>query len=101
MKLKDIRVAVLAADGFEQVEVTGPRKALEREGATVKIVSPAERQVQGWNHFEKGDKLPVDVSLEKARADDFDALLLPGGVANPDQLRGLPKAVEFVKAFVA
>jgi protease I len=101
MKLKGIKVAILAADGFEQVELTEPRKALEREGATVRIVSPAEKEVQGWNHFEKADKFTVDVDLARAKADDFDALLLPGGVANPDQLRILPKAVEFVKGIAS
>lgn len=101
MKLKNMKVAILAADGFEQVELVEPRKALEQAGATTKIVSPADKEVQGWNHFEKADAFPVDVPLEKANADEFDALLLPGGVANPDRLRGLPKAVEFVKRFAA
>jgi len=101
MKLKNMTVAILAADGFEQIELVEPRKALEQAGATAKIVSPADKEVQGWNHFDKADLFPVDVPLEKARADDFDALLLPGGVANPDHLRGLPKAVEFVKKFAA
>ena len=101
MKLKNIRVAILAADGFEQVELVEPKKALEQEGAAVKIVSPAAGEIQGWNHFEKADKFPVDEALEKANADEFDALLLPGGVANPDHLRTLPKAVEFVKKFAA
>jgi protease I len=101
LKLKNKIVAILAADGFEQIELVEPKKALEQAGATTKIVSPAGAEVQGWNHFEKADKFPVDVPLEKANADEFDALLLPGGVANPDQLRGLHKAVEFVKKFVA
>jgi len=101
MKLKNTRVAILAGEGFEQVELAEPKKALEQAGATVKIVSPAHGEVRGWNHFEPADSFPVDVPLEKASADDFDALLLPGGVANPDQLRGLPKAVEFVKKFGA
>jgi protease I len=101
MKLKNVRVAILAADGFEQVELVEPKKALEQAGATTKIVSPSHEEVQGWNHFETADKFAVDVPLEKANADDFDALLLPGGVANPDRLRMLPKAVEFVKKFSA
>ena len=100
MKLKNFTVAILAADGFEQVELVEPKKALEQAGATTKIVSPAASEVQGWNHFDKGDKFAVDVPLERANADEFDALLLPGGVANPDQLRGNPKAVQFVKRFV-
>jgi protease I len=101
MKLKNIRVAILAADGFEQIELVEPRKALEQAGATTKIVSPVHPEVQGWNHLETADRFPVDVPLERASADEFDALLIPGGVANPDQLRGLPKAVEFVKKFAA
>jgi protease I len=97
--LNDKHVAILVAEGFEQVELTEPRKALDEAGAETKIVSPAGKEVQGWKHFDKADKFKVDVPLEQARAEDFDALLLPGGVANPDQLRANPKAVAFVKAF--
>jgi protease I len=95
------RVAILVADGFEQVEMTEPRRALEEAGARTSLVSPAQGRVQGWNHFDKGDPFPVDVTLDGASAADFDALLLPGGVANPDQLRMLPKAVAFVREFFA
>jgi len=98
-KLNGKKVAILVAEGFEQVEMTGPRQALEGAGAVTEIVSPAEGEVQGWNHFDKGDKFKVDVPLAEADPSDFDALLLPGGVANPDQLRMKPEAVEFVKAF--
>jgi protease I len=98
-ELKDFQVAILVADGFEQVELTEPKKALESAGAKTKIVSPARGQVQGWNHFAKGDTFPVDAPLEQANSRDFDALLLPGGVANPDQLRVIPKAVQFVREF--
>jgi protease I len=101
MKLKNMNVAILAADGFEQSELVEPKKALEQAGATAKIVSPADGRVQGWKHHDKADLFPVDVLLDKARAEDFDALVLPGGVANPDQLRMLPKAVELVKKFAA
>jgi len=94
------KVAILVADGFEQVEMTEPREALNGAGAETKIVSPKDDQVEGWNHYDKGDKFPVDVRLSDADADDFDALLLPGGVANPDQLRVKPEAVEFVRSFV-
>jgi protease I len=94
------RIAILVAEGFEQVEMTEPRKALEQAGAETEIVSPAQDEVQGWNHFEKADRFQVDVPLEEANADDYDALLLPGGVANPDQLRTQPKAVQFVRQFV-
>ena len=92
-------IAILVADGFEQVELTGPKKALEQAGAQTHIVSPAKDTVQGWNDFEHADKFHVDVPLEHARADDFDALLLPGGVANPDQLRTIPRALQFVRTF--
>src|SRR4030088_3838888 len=97
--LSGLRVAILVADGFEQVEMTEPRKALQEAGADTRIVSPAKNEVQGWNHFDKADKFKVDVALDDADANDFDALLLPGGVANPDQLRMLPPAVEFVRSF--
>lgn len=98
-QLNGKRVAILVADGFEQVELTEPRKALDQAGATTQIVSPAKGQVKGWNHTEWGDPLPVDLPLEQARPDDFDALLLPGGVMNPDKLRANQQAVQFVKAF--
>src|SRR5688572_1354452 len=93
------KVAILVADGFEQVELTEPRRALEGAGAQTSIVSPAKGEVQGWHHFDKADRFPVDVPLDAAGADAFDALLLPGGVANPDQLRMMPEAVAFVRAF--
>ncbi len=98
-KLDGKRVAILVAEGFEQVEMTGPRKALDEAGAQTKIVSPAKGEVQGWNHFSHADRFKVDVPLEQANANDFDALMLPGGVANPDQLRMNPKAVQFVRSF--
>jgi protease I len=97
--LSGFNVAILIADGFEQVEMTEPRKALAEAGADTLIVSPAKDQVQGWNHFDKADRFKVDVALDDADASDFDALLLPGGVANPDQLRVLPHAVQFVRDF--
>lgn len=100
-KLDGLKVAILVTGGFEQRELTEPRKALDAAGAKTKIVSPVEEKVQGMNHDEKGDVFPVDVVLEHANADDFDALLLPGGVASPDRLRIMPKAVEFVRKFVA
>jgi protease I len=94
------KVAILVADGFEQVELTEPKQALERAGAQTKIVSPAQGKVKGWQHTEWGDQFSVDVPLAQARADDYDALLLPGGVMNPDKLRANKQAVQFVKAFV-
>jgi len=97
--LKRKKVAILVADGFEQIELLEPRKALEEAGAETRIVSPGDGTVQGWRHFEHADEFLIDVPLDVARADRFDALLLPGGVANPDQLRMIPRAVHFVKAF--
>ncbi|HVO48193.1 MAG TPA: type 1 glutamine amidotransferase domain-containing protein [Steroidobacteraceae bacterium] len=97
--IKGKRVAILVADGFEQIELSEPRKALDAAGARTFIVSTATDKVQGWKHFDKADQFKVDVPLGEADADDFDALLLPGGVANPDQLRTEPKAVAFVREF--
>jgi protease I len=98
--LQGKKVAILVADGFEQVELTGPKEALDQAGAKTAIVSPAEGQVKGWNHTEWGDRLPVDVPLQQANPESYDALLLPGGVMNPDKLRANPAAVRFVKSFV-
>ena len=97
--VRGIKVAILVTDGFEQVELTEPRKALDQAGAQTLIVSPRDEKVRGWKFKEWGDELPVDVHLSDAKTDDFDALVLPGGVMNPDKLRMIPKAVEFVKAF--
>jgi protease I len=97
--ISGLKIAILVTDGFEQVELTEPRKALDEAGADTSIVSPKNRQVRGWKFTEWGDSLPVDVPLTQARPDQFDALLLPGGVINPDALRMDEKAVAFVKAF--
>lgn len=98
-QLEGCKVAILVADGFEQSELTEPKKALESAGARTSIVSPAKSEVQAWKHFDKGEKFKVDVALERAKPQEFDALLLPGGVANPDQLRMIPEAVQFVREF--
>jgi protease I len=98
--LVGLKVAILVTDGFEQVELTEPRKALDQAGARTQIVSPKDGQVRGWKFTDWGENLPVDVKLDGAKAEDFDALLLPGGVMNPDELRTLPKAVAFAKAFL-
>lgn len=97
--LKGKRVAILVTNGFEQVEMTKPRQALQDAGATTELISPVKDEVQGWNHDQKADKFPVDVDLKKADQRNYDALLLPGGVQNPDHLRMIPEAVEFVKSF--
>jgi protease I len=97
--LHGMRVAILVTDGFEQVELTKPRDALIEAGAIAQIVSPEKETVQGWNHDEKADTFPVDVTIADANPMDYDALLLPGGVRNPDALRVINKAVLFVHAF--
>jgi protease I len=99
-QLDGLRVAILVANGFEQTEMTEPRKALESAGARVDLVSPEKQKVKGWQHTQWGDEFPVDVTLEKARADEYQALMLPGGVMNPDHLRLIPEAIDFIKAFV-
>jgi len=99
-RLEGKKVAILITDGFEQVEMTEPRKALEEAGAGIDIVSPAKGKVRGWKMTDWGDSFEVDVSLDEADAEDYDALVLPGGVANPDKLRMNDKAVEFVRAFL-
>jgi protease I len=93
------RVAALVAKGFEQVELFEPRDALKAAGAIVEVISPEAQRVRGWNHAEWGEEIAVDRSLDDVRADDYDALLLPGGVMNPDRLRMNPKAVQFVRQF--
>jgi protease I len=93
------KVAILVADGFEQVEMTAPRDALQMAGAETFVVSPVKGKVRAAQHDKPGDEFPVDVELSEARPENYDALLLPGGVANPDTLRANEKAVEFVKAF--
>ena len=98
-KLRGKRVAILATDGVEQVELIEPRKALIEAGATTVIVSPKAQSIQGFQHDQKGDEIAVDQSLDSARESEFDALLLPGGVMNPDQLRQDKKAVDFVRHF--
>src|SRR6185437_1853628 len=97
--LQGMKVAILVENGFEQVELEKPREALDQHGAETQIVSPRTGKVRGWKSKEWGDELRVDVPLDDARPDDYDALLLPGGVMNPDALRWQPKAVAFVKSF--
>jgi len=99
-KLKGKVVAILTENGFEEVELTSPKKALEDAGATVKIVSPQKEKVKAWLHDRWSIELPVDVHINDARSEDFDALMIPGGVLNPDKLRMNPKAVEFAKDFL-
>jgi protease I len=99
-ELSGKRIAILVENGFEQSEMAEPRAALERAGAKTVLVSPQDGQVKGWTHGEWGDSFVVDLPLDQARAEDFDGLLLTGGVINPDKLRIEPQAVAFVKAFL-
>ncbi len=97
--LHGLRVAILATDGFEQSELAEPRKALDTAGAKTFVVSLKQGKIRGWNHKEWGQEISVDQILDGASAENYDALLLPGGVMNPDALRMQPKAVAFVKGF--
>jgi protease I len=97
--LNGMRIAILVDDGFEQVELTGPRNALAQAGGETLVVSPRKDVVRGWNFTDWGDEFPVQLSLEQARSERFDALLLPGGVINADALRIRPHAPDFVKSF--
>jgi protease I len=97
--LEGLKVAILVTDGFEQVELERPRRALDQAGAQTQIVSPKAERVRAWKFSEWGDRLPVDVALDQAKPQDFDALLLPGGLVNLDALRIQPKAMAFAKAF--
>lgn len=95
------KVAILVTDGFEQSELEQPRQALADAGATTRLVSPRTEKVRAWNDDDFGDDFDVDVPMDEAKAEAFDALLLPGGVMNPDQLRMNPDAVAFVRGFFA
>ena len=96
-----MRVAFLATDMVEQVELTEPWKAVEKQGWTPELVSLESGKIQGFNHYDKADTFDVDATVEEASVDDYDALVLPGGVANPDALRLDVDAVAFVRDFVA
>lgn len=97
-KLSHMRVAILASDGFEQAELEKPRKALEEAGAKTFVIAPKSGKIQGFEHDEKGDKVNVDMTLDKVQPNDFDAVLLPGGALNADFLRAEKKAQEFIRS---
>jgi protease I len=99
-KLAGRKVAVLATDGFEQSELEKPVEALKAAGARVEVVSPKPGQIQGWEHQDKGRAVAVDRDLASAQPADYDAIVLPGGVMNPDALRLEPKAIDFIRHFV-
>lgn len=97
--LKGKKIAILVANGFEQVELSEPKAALEKAGAKVDIISPEKNKVKGWQHVNWGDEFTIDVPLEKVDARNYDALMLPGGVMSPDKLRMNEQAVKFVNHF--
>jgi protease I len=98
-RLQGLKIAILATDGFEQAELTEPRKALQEAGAATEVISPKQGKLRGWKLKDWGDEVAVDQALDDADPKDYDALVLPGGVLNPDSLRMQPKAVAFVQAF--
>ncbi|HEY2543054.1 MAG TPA: type 1 glutamine amidotransferase domain-containing protein [Gaiellaceae bacterium] len=95
------KVAILAADMFERVELEEPRKALEEAGAETEVVSIHDGKIKGFDHFDPANEIEVDKTVEEVSVDDYDALLIPGGVGNPDQLRGDENAVDFVRRFAS
>ncbi len=98
-QLVNKRIAILATEGFEYVELIEPRRALEAAGAKTEVISPKDNKIKGWNHTDWGDSVTVDVNLKSANPNSYDALMLPGGVMNPDHLRQNPEAVQFVRSF--
>ena len=99
-QLKDLKVAILTEHGFEQEELTSPRDAMQRAGVEVEIVSPQKSEVKAWDKENWGIRVRVDKTLEEANPEEYDGLLLPGGVMNPDKLRQNPKAILFIKHFL-
>jgi protease I len=99
-ELRNKRIAALVDNGFEQSELLEPKKALENAGAKVDVVSPQSTKVKGWKHTNWGEEVNVDVHLDKANPNEYDAILLPGGVMNPDKLRANEQAIRFVQSFV-
>ena len=100
MELNDVRVAILTEEGFEQVELTSPKEALEKAGARTDVISPKSGKIKAWNTKDWGIEINVDKELKDAKVEDYDALVLPGGVLNPDKLRTNKDAVAFVKEFL-
>ena len=98
--LKGCKIAILATDGFEQSELMKPKQLLEEAGAMMTVIAPGDKHtIKGWNHGEWGEQIKVDVPLDRARASDYDALVLPGGVINPDKLRMHEEAIQFIREF--
>jgi len=96
--LDNVRVALLATDGVEEAELTEPAKALGQAGAKVDVISNHDGRLQAFNHMDKGDTIPIDLTIDRANPADYDALLLPGGALNADKMRAVPEVVQFIKA---
>jgi protease I len=94
------KVAIITENGFEEVELTSPKQALEQAGATVHVISPEKGKVKAWDHDHWSIEVPVDVSLQDANPNEYDALMIPGGVLNPDKMRMNPECVEFAQHFI-
>src|SRR4051794_21050343 len=99
-KLSGKKIAIITENGFEQVELTSPKKALEDAGAKVDVISPEKGKVKAWDHDHWGVEVPVDVELKNASPNDYDGLLIPGGVMNPDKMRTNPDCVAFAQQFM-
>jgi len=100
-KIDQARILIMATDGFEQSELIVPRDQLRAAGAKVDVASPSGQEIRGWDETDWGETVPADLSIDQAKLDDYDALVLPGGQINPDKLRTEPKAVELVRQFVS
>jgi protease I len=100
-KLQHIKIAIIATDGFEQSELTEPKRLLEKAGAAVDVIAPEGDDIEGWEHADWGGKVKVDVTLDKADASRYDAIVIPGGVINPDKLRLDRRAIDFIRQFAA
>ncbi len=99
MNIHGRKIAIMATHGFEQAELAEPLATLRGAGATVDVIAPEPGEIQGFRHFEKGEKVKVDKTLDQVISEDYDALVIPGGLFNPDQLRVDPEALAFVKGF--
>ena len=98
--VRGLKIAIVVANGFEQSEMVEPKKALEQAGAKTFIVSPIEGKIKGWKNKNWGDEFAVDKNIEQVKVEDFDGLVLPGGVMNPDTLRLYPSVINFIEGFV-
>src|SRR5947209_16305320 len=96
-ELNQLRIAIIATDGFEESELTEPKKALEGAGAKADVISEKSGEIQGYKHHDKSGKVRVDRTLDEARPDEYDGIMLPGGALNADYARALPKVLQFIR----